>query len=112
MIGEDYDRLQNFSGSCVMRTIEIGRVPIRNLYLKGLLRRAVPFLAHKIWWTIHRLGCANWKNITYSKSDALSYCAYSYFVREAGSPLPTIDQTLMRAMKTAGGLTNGSGIIG
>ncbi|GBN74120.1 hypothetical protein AVEN_219959-1 [Araneus ventricosus] len=74
---------------------------------RGLLSRPVPFLAHKIWWTIHRSDCAKWENNTHGKLDALSYCAYSYFVREVAPPNPPS----IRTMKTTGGLSNGSGII-
>ncbi|GBL91162.1 hypothetical protein AVEN_117495-1 [Araneus ventricosus] len=43
----------------------------------GLLSRPVPFSAHKIWWTIHRSNCANWKHISYGLPNPLSYCASS-----------------------------------
>ncbi|GBM80920.1 hypothetical protein AVEN_243214-1 [Araneus ventricosus] len=43
----------------------------------GLLSKPVPFSTHKIWWTIHRSDCENWKHITYGQPYPLRYCASS-----------------------------------
>ncbi|GBN39703.1 hypothetical protein AVEN_217449-1 [Araneus ventricosus] len=61
------------------------------------------FSAQNIWRDFHCSDCATWKNISYP--DDLSYCASSFYVREAGSSY-TIEQTLMRTRKSTGGLTH------